>query len=85
MAGKGYVYYLHKTARISGWALLVITAVFIITGYSLCGEFGVDQLIDSQTALSVHQFFDLPLVALFVVHSAATIYLAFMRWGWVGK
>jgi len=85
MAGKRYVYYLHKTARISGWALLVTTAIFIVTGYSLCGEFGMDEVIDAQTALSVHQFFDLPLVSLFLVHSAASVYLAMMRWGWIGK
>ena len=85
MSGKGYVWYLLKTARISGWILLVLTSIVIVTGFSLCGLYGVEKWINTRQALTIHQIFDLPLVFVFLVHSAASAYLAFMRWGWVGR
>ena len=85
MSVRGYVWYLLKTARISGWVLLVLTSIVIVTGFSLCGQYGVEKLIDTQMALTIHQIFDLPLVFVFLVHSAASVYLALLRWGWVKK
>jgi len=35
--------------------------------------------------VNVHKAFDVPLVVLFVAHSLPAIYLAFWRWGWIGK
>ncbi len=83
MAGKNIHYYLIKTARISGWVLLVLMIVYLSTGFALCGKLGFGGLIDLQTALVIHQIFDWPLVAVFVVHASITIYFALRRWGWI--
>ena len=79
----GIHYYLVKIARVSGWLLFVLVLVYILTGFALCGKLGFGQLIDLQTALGIHQILDWPLVAIFVVHSAVTIYFALRRWGWI--
>lgn len=83
MAARSWNYYLVKTARVSGWLLFLLVLLYMVTGFALCGEFGFDQLIDEQLALSIHQIFEWPLVAAFVTHSVVTIYFAFRRWGWI--
>jgi hypothetical protein len=85
MAGKPINYYIMKVSRLSGWMLLVLMGIYIVTGFSLCGKLGVSRMLDSQSALVVHQIFDWPLVAVFAVHSSTTIYFALRRWGWIRK
>ena len=74
-----------KTVRITAWPLLALMILYLITGYVLCGQTTLGRWIAVETALSVHKVFDVPLVALFVAHSLPAIYLAFVRWGWIGK
>jgi len=83
MARKNIHYYLIKTARFSGWLLFVLVILYIVTGFSLCGEFDVGKLIDVKTAMAVHQIFEWPLIVVFCVHSGITIYFAMRRWGWI--
>jgi len=83
MARKNIHYYLIKTARLSGWLLFVVVLLYIVTGFSLCGEFGVGALIDVKTAMAVHSIFEWPLIVAFLVHSGITIYFAMRRWGWI--
>lgn len=83
MTNRSTGYYLIKIARISGWLLFGLVLLYILTGFSLTGEFGLSRLISLQTALTVHKIFEWPLIAIFAVHSAITIYFAFRRWGWV--
>lgn len=79
-------YYLIKTARLSGWLLFFLVLLYILTGFSLCGEPAFFQrLVDSQTALTVHKIFEWPLVTVFLVHSLITIYFALRRWGWIKR
>jgi hypothetical protein len=85
VASKTALWYLVKTARITGWLLLLLVGLFIFTGYALCGKYGVDQLVDTRTALSVHQMFELPLLLLFLTHAMTSIYLSLRRWGWVKR
>ena len=85
MPRKNIHYYLIKTARLSGWLLFVLVLLYIGTGFSLCGEYGVSKVIDYTTALAIHQIFEWPLIVLFLVHSGITIYFAMRRWGWIGK
>jgi hypothetical protein len=42
-------------------------------------------VIDTQTALIIHQLFDWPLVAAFAVHAATSVYFAMKRWRWIKK
>ena len=74
-----------RTVRITGWPLLALMILYLITGYVLCGQTALGRWIAVETALGVHRVFDVPLVALFVAHSLPAIYLALVRWGWVGK
>ena len=85
MASKSVLWYLVKTARITGWLLLLIVGLFIFTGFALCGKYGVDEFVDTPTALRVHQMFDLPLLLLFLAHSATSVYLSLRRWGWIKR
>ena len=83
MSGKPASYYVVKTVRYSGWFLLLFLILFIVSGYSMCGEFGFERVLDPHSAETLHKAIDVPLVAVFLVHSLAAIYLAFRRWGWI--
>ena len=76
-------YYLIKLARLSGWVLLPIMLLYLVTGFVLCGKLGCERLIDANTALTIHQIFDWPLVGVFLVHMSITFYFAMRRWGWI--
>jgi len=83
MPGKSFTYYLVKAVRISGWFLLGLVLLFLVSGYSMCGEFGFDRLVGSDTALTIHKAIDIPLLVFFLIHAVAATYLAFRRWGWI--
>ncbi len=83
MARRNVHYYLMKAARLSGWLLLLLMILYLVTGFALCGEFGVSQWIDVRTALEIHRLFEWPLIGAFVLHAAITIYFALRRWGWI--
>jgi hypothetical protein len=78
-------FYLVKTARLSGWLLLPLMVLYILTGFALCGMLGFDNWIDYQQALEIHRVFDWPLVAAFGVHVSITTYFAMRRWGWIRR
>ena len=83
MPRKNVHYYLIKTARITGWLLLPLMLLYIVTGLAILSQFGLNRLIEPNAARLVHQDWSWPLIAVFLVHSSATIYLAFRRWGWI--
>jgi succinate dehydrogenase/fumarate reductase cytochrome b subunit len=85
MPRRSVNYYLIKIARTSGWLLFFLVLLYILTGFALCGEYGFSQVVDAQTALDIHKWFEWPLVVIFLVHSLVTIYFAFRRWGWIKK
>ena len=85
MATKNLHYYLIKTARLTGWLLLGLMLVYMVTGLAMRGQFGLDGVLSYDPALAIHQLFIWPLIVVFVVHSLVTIYFAFRRWGWIGK
>ena len=85
MARKNINFYLIKVTRITGWLLFPLMILYILTGFSLCGEFGFERVVSPQVALAVHQIFEWPLIVAFLVHSSVTFYFAFRRWGWIKK
>jgi cytochrome b subunit of formate dehydrogenase len=85
MARKRINYYLMKTARTSGWLLLLLMILYIVTGFALCGEYGFSKVINVQAAFKVHKWFEWPLIVIFLAHSSTTIYFALRRWGWIKK
>ena len=78
-------YIMIKTVRFTGWPLFFIVVIYLVTGYSMAGQYGFGRLIRSNVAQAIHQLLHVPLLALFVVHSLPAMYLAFWRWGWIGK
>ena len=85
MARKRVTYYLVKTTRLSGWLLMVVVLVCIVSGMSMCGRLGFQKLMSDRLALVLHKTFVWPLVVLFLLHSLTSIYLALRRWGWIRK
>jgi len=85
MAKRTLSYYMIKTIRISGWFLLLIALLCIMSGFAMSGTWGFEKLLDSDTALAIHQTFVWPLAGLILVHAAASIYIAMRRWGWIGR
>ena len=84
MAGKTLNFYMIKTIRISGWFLLPLTLLCIVSGFAMNGTLGFEKLLDSDTALAIHQTFVWPLAGVILVHAATSIYMAMRRWGWIG-
>jgi len=74
-----------KVVRFTGWPLFFLMVLYLVSGYVLCGQHGFERLMRVETALAIHRMFDLLLVVLFLGHSLPAIYLAFWRWGWIGR
>jgi len=85
MARRNVHYYLIKAARISGWLLLMLMLVYLVTGFAMRGEFGLGHLLTADEAKVIHQDFRWPLVVAFLIHALTTIYFAMRRWGWIKK
>ena len=75
--------YMVKAARISGWGLLILTVLYLASGFSLCGEIGFDRLFAPRKALRIHRAMTWPFVVLFLIHVLSSVYLAMQRWGWI--
>jgi hypothetical protein len=76
-------YYLLKLARLSGWLLLPLVITYIVTGFAISGEFGMNRWMHAETARGVHRTFEWPLIVLFSLHATTTAYFAMRRWGWI--
>ena len=72
-----------KLVRWTGWLLLPVVLAFFATGYAISGRYGFAALTDEKTALELHKLMHVPLVVLVVVHVVPSVYLAFVRWGWI--
>ena len=72
-----------KLVRWSGWPLLPLILLFLLTGYIMDGRYGLSKLLDEQSALTFHRMLHLPLIILVLVHSVPAVYLALQRWGWI--
>ena len=85
MPRKNLHYYLIKTARISGWLLIPLMLLFVVTGFAMRGEFGCNNLLTKEQARVIHQDFRWPLLVMLVIHVSITVYFALRRWGWIKK
>jgi hypothetical protein len=72
-----------KVVRWSGWPLLPLIFLFLLTGYIMDGRYGLSRLLDEKSALTFHRMLHLPLIILVLVHSIPAVYLAVQRWGWI--
>ena len=78
-------YWCLKTVRLTSWPLLLLILGFILTGYMMSGRFGLDRVLNEKAALALHKLLHLPLIVLLIAHVVPSLYLAFKRWGWLGK
>jgi len=74
-----------KTVRITSWPLLVLMVLYLVTGFTLCGQPVIGDLMSVATAGELHRVLRWVLVAFFLGHSLPGVYLEFVRWGWIGR
>ena len=72
-----------KVLRISSWPLLLLLALYLVTGFAMSGRYGLNVLLDAKLALAVHKLMHVPLLVLLPVHAICAIYLALRRWRWI--
>jgi hypothetical protein len=72
-----------KTVRWSGWPLLPLILLFLLTGYIMDGRYGLSRVLDEKSALTFHRMLHVPLIVLVLAHSLPATYLAMQRWGWI--
>ncbi len=72
-----------KTVRWSGWPLLPLLLLFLLTGYIMDGRYGLSRVMDEKSALTFHRMLHIPLIVLVLAHSLPAAYLAMQRWGWI--
>jgi hypothetical protein len=72
-----------KVVRWSGWPLLPLILLFLLTGYIMDGRYGLSRVLDEKSALTFHRMLHVPLVVLVLAHSLPAAYLAIQRWGWI--
>ena len=72
-----------KMLRISSWPLLVLLALYLVTGFAMSGRYGFGVLMNEKTALGFHKLLHVPLLALLPVHGICAIYLTLRRWRWI--
>lgn len=82
---RPFGYYVVKAVRWTGWLLLALMVLYILSGYALSGTFGLDGLMSEATATAVHVNWKLDrlLLVLLIVHAGGATYLAMRRWGWI--
>ena len=74
-----------RAVRWSGWPLLPLLLLFLLTGYVMDGRYGLSRLLEEKSALTFHRMLHLPLIILVLVHSVPAVYLALQRWGWIKR
>ncbi len=73
--------WLIKVDRISAWILFFLFIIFIVTGYSMTREYGMNKLVGIRSAVSIHLGICELVIFFFVIHSGIRIYFALRRWG----
>ncbi|RLJ09854.1 MAG: hypothetical protein DRP15_02160 [Candidatus Aenigmatarchaeota archaeon] len=62
----------------SGWALIPVIIIYLITGYSLAGRYGLHKIFDLRLSLVLHSNLDLLLIFLLILHVIPSI-IFFLR------
>ena len=78
-------HYAIKMLRFTGWPLLLLLLLYLVTGFAMSGRFGLGMLMSEKTALTFHKAMHIPLLVLFSMHAVCAIYLAMRRWRWIRK
>lgn len=73
-----------RLVRWTGWLLIPVVLAFFLTGYAITGRHGMGVLVSEADALALHRLLHVPLAMLVLVHVLPSVYLAMVRWGWIG-
>ena len=74
-----------KIVRWSGWPLLPLLLLFLLTGYIMDDRRGFNRLLDARSALTIHRMMHAPLIVLVLAHTLPAAYLALQRLGWIKR
>ena len=74
-----------KIVRWSGWPLLPLVLLFLLTGCIMDGRYGLSRLLDEKSALTIHRMMHAPLIVLVLAHTLPAAYLALQRLGWIKR
>jgi len=69
--------HLFKIIDISGWVLFVIILLYLISGFAMTREFGLDHLISRKIAWEIHEHLIIPLVPAIICHVIPRLYLKY--------
>ena len=69
-----------KAVRLTGWPLLVLIPLYLLTGYVLGGQWNVGEWMNMERALYLHRNLDVLLIVLFLAHSVPAVWVAVGRW-----
>ena len=73
--------YLIKANRLTGWLLLFVIPVLLLTGYGITGRYAcISRMATAEEYLYIHNLLIYILIALFALHAAINIYFAIRRW-----
>ena len=78
-------HYAIKTLRFTGWPLLLLLLLYLVTGFAMSGQFGFGMLMDAKQALTLHKAMHIPLLVVLSAHAVCAVYLAMRRWRWIKK
>lgn len=84
-SGKTFNYYLMKANRVVVWVLLLLTILYIATGYGLTKPSLLYSLssgiLNYQISFYLHTVLDVPLMILLLLHVIIEVKFSLMRWG----
>ena len=69
-----------KTVRITGWLLVPLVVLYLISGYVLGQHLDPPSWMDVERASYLHGNMDVPLIALLIGHVVPSVHLAVGRW-----
>ncbi len=74
-------FWLLRVSRWSGYVLLVLLIIYIVTGYSMVGFHGMNRLVEKSLAVFLHLNLDWVLIIFIMIHGGIEIYFALRRKG----
>ena len=69
-----------KTVRVTGWLLVPLTVLYLLSGYVLGAHLDPPSWMSIERASYLHSNMDVPFIVLLVGHVVPSVYLAVGRW-----
>lgn len=69
---------------ISAYLLLFLFVAFVISGFSMTGEYGINDIVDIRTASAIHLGICELIIVFFCIHVGIRIYSDLPKWEIIG-